>query len=112
MGESGGNQYTVILQHPSDLQKGFFRLGYNMQGIGHDHNIEGLIGIRQMKHILHRKIQLRPTVLPFGLRNHFRGSIRGLDMLRLSHNMLGNHSGAGGQLQHRFVFYHRSDQRI
>ena len=61
MGEGRRNQHAVVLQHPLDLSKGFLRLRHDMQGVGHDHYIKGLVRIGQAEHILHGKVQLRRT---------------------------------------------------
>ena len=58
MGECRRNEHAVILQHPANFNKGFLRLRYDVQRVGHDRHIEGLIRIRQVEHILHGKVQL------------------------------------------------------
>ena len=45
MGKSWGDQHAVILQHSPYLRQCFLRLWNDMQGIGHNHNVKGLLGI-------------------------------------------------------------------
>ena len=45
VGKGGRDEHTVVLQHPADLGKGFLRLLLNVQRVGHDHHVEGLLHI-------------------------------------------------------------------
>ena len=112
MGEGRRNEHAVLFQHPLDFLQSFFRLRHDVQRIGHDHHIKGLIRIGQAEHILHGKVQLGRVVITLGLGNHLRGGIRRLDVRCRVHNVLCNQSRAGRQLQHRFGFHHRPDQLI
>ena len=112
MGEGRRDEHSVILQHPADLGKGLLRLRHDVQRVGHDHYIKGLIRIGQAEHILHGKVQLRRSVVPFCLGNHLRGGIRRLDVCRRVYDVFCDQSRAGSKLQHSFGFYNRPEQRI
>jgi len=112
MGEGRRNQHAVILQNPLDFLQGFLRLWHDMQCVGHDHHIKGLVRVGQAEHILHGKVQLCRAIIPLCLSDHLRGGIRRLDVCRRIYDVFCNQSRAGGQLQHRFGFHHRPDQCI
>ena len=112
MGKGRRNEHAVILQNPADLGKGFLRLRHDVQRVGHDHHVEGLVRIRQAEHILHRKVQLRRLITPLCFKNHLRRCVRGLDMRRRIHDVLCDQPRAACQLQHRLGFHHRLDQLI
>ena len=111
MGKGGRHQHAVVLQHPADLGKGFLRLRHDVQCVGYDHHVEGLIRIGQTEHILHRKVQLCRLIIPLGFDNHLRGGVRRLDVRRRVYDVLRDQPRAGRQLQHRFCFHHRPDVR-
>ena len=83
--------------------KGFLRLRHNVQRVGHDHHIKGLVRIGQAEHILHGEVQLGRAVIPLCLGDHLRGGVRRLDVCRRVHDVFCNQSRAGRQLQHRFM---------
>ena len=112
MGKGRRNQHAVILQNPLDFLQGFLRLRHDMQCVGYDHHIEGLVRIGQAEHILHRKVQLCRLIIPLCFKNHLRGGVRRLDVRRRIHDVLCDQPRAGRQFQHRFGFHHRPDQRI
>ena len=103
MGKGGRDEHAVVLQHPADLGKGFLRLRHDVQRVGHDHHIEGLVRIGQAEHILHGKVQLCRAVIPLCLGDHLRRGVRRLDVRRRVHDVFCDQSRAGSQLQHRFV---------
>ena len=112
MGKGGRNEHAVVLQHPFDLGKGFLRLRHDVQSVGHNHHVEGLIRIRQVEHILHGKMQLRRVVIPPCFKNHLRGGVRRLDVRCRVHNVLCDQPCASCQIQHRLGFHDRPDQLI
>lgn len=112
MGKGGRNQHAVVLQHPANFGESLLRLRHNMQGIGYDYHVKAFVGIGEVKHILHRKVQLRRLIIPPRFCDHLRRCIRGLDMIGAAHDIFGNRSRAGGQLQHRFVPHHRAQQLV
>jgi len=112
MGKGRGNEHAVILQHPADLGKGLLRLRDDVQRIGYDHHIKGLVRIGQAEHIPHRKVQLCGAVVPLRLSDHFLGGVRHLDVTCRTHDIFGDQPGPGGKFQHRSGFYNRSDQFI
>ena len=80
-----------------------------MQSIGHDHHIERLVGVRQMEHILHRKMEFRRFHALFRLLDHLLGCVGSFNMVSRADDMLGNQPCAGGKLQHLLVPHHRID---
>ena len=104
MGEGRRNQHAVIPQYTMDLGKGFLRLRYDVQGVGHDHHLEGLVRIGQTEHIPHRKVQLGRVIIPLCLGDHLHGGVRRLDMRRRVYDVFSNQTRAGGKLQHCFAF--------
>ena len=112
VGEGGRDEHAVILQNPADLGKGLLRLRHNVQCVGHDHHVEGLVCIGQAEHILHRKVQLCRAVIPLRLCDHLRRDVCRLDVRRRVHDLLCDQPRAGCQLQHRFGFHRRPDQLI
>ena len=112
MGKGRRNQHAIVFQHPANLGKGFLRLRHDMQCVGHDHHIEGLVRIGQVEHILHRKVQLCRLIIPLCFKNHLRGGIRRLDVRRRIYDVLCDQPRAGCQFQHRFGFHDWPEQRI
>ena len=112
MGEGRRDERAVVFQYPFYLLQGFFRLRHDMQRVGHDHYIKGLVRIGQAEHILHGEVQLGRAVIPLRLGDHLRRGVRRLDVCRRVHDVFCNQSRAGGQLQHRLGFHLRSDQFI
>ena len=112
VGKGRRNQHTIIFQYPLDFLQGFLRLRHDMQCVGHDHRVEGLVRIRQAEHILHRKVQLRRSVVPLCLGDHLRGGVRRLDVRRRVYDVPCDQSRAGSKLQHRLVPHDRPDQLI
>ena len=112
VGKGRRDQHAVVLQHPPDLPQRFFRLRYDVQGVGHDHHIKGASGVGQLEHILCRKMQLRGMIAPPGLTDHLRRGVGGLHRSRRADDLLGDQPCAGGQLQNVLMPYHRADQRI
>ena len=94
MGEGRRDQHAVIPQYTMNLGKGFLRLRYDVQGVGHDHHLEGLVRIGQTEHILHRKVQLGRVIPAFCLPNHFGRGIACLDMRRRVYNVFCNPSSS------------------
>lgn len=64
MGKGRSNQRAIVFKHTTKLDKGFLRVRHNVQCIGDNDNIKGLVSIRQMEHILHGKIQLGGKITP------------------------------------------------
>ena len=64
------------------------------------------------EYILHGEVQLGRSGISLCLSDHLRRGIRRLDVRRRVYDVPCDQSCAGGQLQHRFGFHHRSDQRI
>lgn len=58
MGKGRSNQRAIVFKHTAKLDKGFLRVRHNVQCIGDNDNIKGLVSIRQMEHILHGKYSL------------------------------------------------------
>ena len=112
MGEGRRDEHTVILQHPLDFLQGFLRLRHDVQCVGHDHHIKGLIRIGQAEHILHGEVQLCRSVIPLCFGDHLRGGVRRLDVRRRVYDVFCDQSRAGRKLQHRLGFYNRPDQCI
>ena len=112
MGEGGCDQHAVILQHAADLPQRFFRLRNDMQRVGHDHHVKGLSGIGQAEHVLHGEMQLGGVIPPLRLLDHLWRGVRGLHHIRRIDDMPGDQPRAGGQLQHRLMPHHRTDQFI
>ena len=112
MGEGGGCQHAVVLQHPPDLPQRHLRLGNDVQRVGYDHHVKGLIRVGQVEHILHGDVQLCRVVLPLRLRDHLLGGVRRLDVLRRADDVLGDQPCARGQLQYRLVPHHRAEQVV
>ena len=112
MGKGGRDQHAVVFQHPANFREGFLRFRYDVQRIDYDHHIERLVGIGQMEHILHRKIEFRRFYALFRLLDHLFGSVGSFNMVSRADDMLGNPPCAGGQLQHGFVPYHRAQQLV
>ena len=112
MGEGRRNEHAIVLQHPMNLGKGFLRLRHDVQRIGHNYRIEGLVRIGQAEHILHRKVQLCRLIVSLCLSDHLRRGVRRLDVCRRVHDVLRNQSRAGSKLQHRLVPHDRPDQLI
>ena len=112
MGEGGRDEHAVLFQHPMNLGKGFLRLRHNVQCVGHDNHVEGLLRIGQAEHILHGKMQLCRAVILLCLGDHLRRGVRRLNVRRRVHDVLCDQPCAGSKLQHRLGFYNRPDQRI
>ena len=112
MGKGGCDEHTVVLQHPADLGKGLLRLRHDMQCVGHDHHIKGLVRIGQAEHILHGEVQLGRAGISLCLGDHLRRGVRRLDVRRRVYDVFCDQSRAGRQLQHRLGFYNRPDQLI
>ena len=92
--------------------QGFFRLRHDMQRVGHDHYIKGLVRIGQAEHILHGEVQLGRAVIPLRLGDHLRRGVRRLDVRRRVYDVFCDQSRAGRQLQHRFMPHNWPDQLI
>ena len=112
MGEGRRNQHAIVFQHPADLGKGFLRLRHDVQRVGHDHHVEGLLRIGQAEHILHGKVQLCRAIIPLCLGDHLCGGVRRLDVCRRIYDVFCDQSRAGSKLQHRLVPHDRPDQLI
>ena len=112
MGEGRRDERAVVFQYPFYLLQGFLRLRHDMQRVGHDHHIKGLVRIGQAEHILHGEVQLGRAVIPLRLGDHLRGGVRRLDVCRCVYDMLCNQPRAGSKLQHRLVPHDWPDQRI
>ena len=112
VGEGRRNQHAIIFQYPFYLLQGVLRLRHDVQRVGHDHYIKGLVRIGQAEHILHGEVQLGRAAIPLRLGDHLRGGIRRLDVRRRVYDVFCDQSRAGGQLQHRFCFHHRPDELI
>ena len=109
MGESGGNEQPIVLQHAAGLGQRFFRLGNDVQRVGYDSHIKGVVRVWEMKHILHGEVELGGAV---GQMNHFLRGVRCLDLLRGVYDVTCDKPRAGGQLQHGFVPDSGADQLI
>lgn len=112
MGEGRRDERAVVFQYPFYLLQGFFRLRHDMQRVGHDHHIKGLVRIGQAEHILHGKVQLRRVIVPFRFCDHFCGGVRRLDVRRRVYDVFCDQPRAGGQLQPRLVPHDWLDQLI
>ena len=112
MGKGGRNQHAVVLQHPANLGEGLLRLRHDVQGVGHDDHVKAAVGVGEAEHILHGEMQLGGAVVPLRLRDHLRRCVRGLDMGGAVHDVFGDQSRAGGQLQHGSVPHHRPQKLI
>ena len=112
MGECRRNQHAVILQNPLDFLQGFLRLRHDVQRVGHNHHVEGLLRIGQAEHFLHGEVQLGRAIIPLCLGDHLRRGVRRLDMCHRIHDVLCNQSRAGSKLQYRLMPHDRPDQLI
>ena len=112
MGKGRRNQHAIVFKHTAKLGEGSLRMRYNVQRIGDNDNIKGLVSIRQMEHILHGKIQLGGKITPLCLRNHRCGGIGSLNVIGRTQEMLCHLPCAGGYLQNGFVPHSRAKQRI
>ena len=112
MGKGGCDQHAVVFQHATNFREGFLRFRYNVQRIDHDHYIERLVGIGQMEHILHRKIEFRRFHALFRLLDHLLGCVGSFNVVGIADDMFGNQPCAGRQLQHGFLPHHRAQQLV
>lgn len=87
MGKGRSNQRAIVFKYTAKLDKGFLRVRHNVQCIGDNDNIKGLVSIRQMKHILHGKIQLGGKITPLCLRNHRCGGVGSLNVVGRTQEM-------------------------
>lgn len=53
MGKGWRNQRAIVFKHTAKLGECFLGVRHNVQCIGDNNNIKGLVSIRQMEHILH-----------------------------------------------------------
>ena len=83
----GAMSVPSVFQYPFYLLQGFFRLRHDMQRVGHDHYIKGLVRIGQAEHILHGEVQLGRAVIPLRLGDHLRRGVRRLDVCRRVHDV-------------------------
>lgn len=112
IGKGRSNQRAIVFKHTAKLDKGFLRVRHNVQCIGDNDNIKGLVSIRQMEHILHGKIQLGGKITPLCLRNHRCGGVGSLNVVGRTQEMLCHLPCAGGYLQNGFVPHSRAKQCI
>ena len=112
IGKGRSNQRAIVFKHTAKLDKGFLGVRHNVQCIGDNDNIKGLVSIRQMEHILHGKIQLGGKIAPLCLRNHRCGDVGSLNVVGRTQEMLCHLPCAGGYLQNGFVPHSRAKQRI
>ena len=112
VGEGRRNQNAIVPQHPANFGESLLRLRHDMQGIGHNDHVKTFIGIGKAKHILHREMQLGRMIISLRFRDHLRRCIRSLDMGSAAHDIFGDQTCTGCQLQHRFVPYHRAQQLV
>ena len=112
MGKGGRDQHAVVLQYATNFREGFLRFRYNVQRIDHDYHIERLVGIGQMEHILHRKIEFCRFHALFRLLDHLLGSVGSFNMVSIADDMFGDQPCAGRQLQHGFLPHHRAQQLV
>ena len=83
-----------------------------MQRIGHDDHVKAFVGIRQVEHILHRKIELRRFYALFCLLNHLLGCVGSFNMVSRADDIFGDQPRAGRQFQHGFVPHHGAQQLV
>ena len=112
MGKGRSNQRAIVFKHTAKLDKGFLRVRHNVQCIGDNDNIKGLVSIRQMEHILHGKIQLGGKITLLCLRNHRCGGVGSLNVVGRTQEMFCHLPCAGGYLQNGFVPHSRAKQCI
>ncbi len=102
-----------FLSNTAKLGKCFLRMRYNVQCIGNNDNIKGLVSIRQMEHILHGKIQLEEKLPRFACAI-IAAEASVASMWSAEHRRCFCHLPcAGGYLpQNGFVPHSRAKQRI
>lgn len=98
MGKGRSNQRAIVFKHTAKLDKGFLRVRHNVQCIGDNDNIKGLVSIRQMEHILHGKIQLGGKITPLCLRNHRCGGVGSLNVVGRTQEMFCHLPCANGSM--------------
>ena len=81
------------------LDKGFLRVRLNVQCIGDNDNIKGLVSIRRWNISCTEKCSLEEKITPLCLRNHRCGGVGSLNVVGRTQEMLCHLPCAGGYLQ-------------
>ena len=106
------DQDASCSQHTVDFPQCFFRFRHHMQGVGDQHNIKGIILIRQRYGIRDLKSQVIRTFSLLRLSDHPIGIIRCDHAFRSRCHVLCQQSRAGCDLQYLFSLDHCRDPVI